>query len=261
MSILLSFDIEEFDFPRERGEEISLEEGVRISRKGAEKILKIVNRAGVKATFFVTGNFARLAPDLVKSMVASGHEVAAHGVDHFNPGKKDIARAKKILEKIAGEKVVGWRQPRMQKIDYAELARCGYLYDSSMNPAFIPGRYNNSKVPRAPYKIKTAKGDLLEIPASVATIFRIPTFWLALHLFPLRFYKSLAKKALKKNGYFVTYFHPWEFTRELSEFDIVPAYIKRNSGPKLEHRLADLIETLKSSGHEFKTYREVASNS
>ncbi|MBQ3306474.1 polysaccharide deacetylase family protein [Candidatus Saccharibacteria bacterium] len=257
MTVLLSFDIEEFDFPKERDEEISVEDGVKVSKKGAEKILKILEKTNVKATFFVTGNFARLEPDLVKKMIADGHEVGAHGVNHFNPTKKDIAEAKKILEKITGKKVNGWRQPRMQKIDYSELARCGYLYDSSMNPAFIPGRYNNSKISRTPYEIKTKHGKILEIPASVATFMRVPTFWLALHLFPLGLYKRFAKMSLKKTGYFVTYFHPWEFTRELSSFDIVPGYIKRNSGEKLERRLESVIKTLKSSGHEFRTYSEV----
>ena len=37
--VLLSFDVEEFDLPKEHGGEISLEEGVKVSAEGLEKIL------------------------------------------------------------------------------------------------------------------------------------------------------------------------------------------------------------------------------
>lgn len=253
--ILLSFDIEEFDFPKERGQSISVEDGVFVSKLGTEKILKILKRQKVKATFFVTGNFAKFAPETVKQMVKDGHEVAAHGVDHFVRRKTDIKEAKTILEKVTRQEVLGWRQPRMQKINYDELSKQGYLYDSSINPAFIPGRYNNAKLKRTPYKISAKPRSILEIPASTATFMRVPLFWLALHLFPFWLYRLLAKMSLKKTGLFVTYFHPWEFT-DLSKFSIVPWYIKLNSNHKLEKRLEKLIINLKKSGCNFVRFRD-----
>ena len=146
--ILLSFDIEEFDFPREKGEKISLEEGVSVSDAGLKKIMQILEKQQVRATFFVTGNFARLRPQSVRAIVDAGHEVGAHGVDHFSPNESDISEAKNILERTlkgTGDKaskgrgqeyyrIHGWRQPRMQKIDFDELALRGYSYDSSINP-------------------------------------------------------------------------------------------------------------------------------
>lgn len=251
--VLLSFDIEEFDYPRERGQKFSLEEGIKVSKEGTIKILDLLKKQDVKATFFTTGNFAENEPEIIKRMIKDGHEVAAHGVDHFSPKKTDIKNAKKILEKISGQKIFGWRQPRMQKIDYSELSRNGYMYDSSVNPAFIPGRYNNLKVSKRPYYITIDdKSSILEIPASAATFMRIPTFWLALHLFPYIFYRTLAKNSLKKTRLFVTYFHPWEFT-DLSKFKIVPWYIKKNSNEKLVKRLEKLIKELKKD-NEFITY-------
>jgi len=119
--VLLSFDVEEFDLPREHGGEISLEEGVKVSSDGLVKILALLRRSEVRATFFVTGNFASSRPDLVKEILKDGHEVACHGVDHFEPRASDIRESKKIVEKVAGVKVAGYRQPRMFKIDYAEL--------------------------------------------------------------------------------------------------------------------------------------------
>lgn len=253
--VLLSFDVEEFDLPREHGVEISLEDGLRVSTEGMKRILEVLDETGVKATFFCTGNFAEGRPELIHTIVKGGHEVACHGVDHFNPVKSDVEKSKIIVEKVAGVKVRGYRQPRMQKIDYAELKRCGYKYDSSVNPAFIPGRYNNLKVPRKPFM----KGGVLEIPVSVATLMRVPMFWLALHLFPKKFYYRLAGMCLKRDGYFATYFHPWEFA-DLNGFSVVPGYIKKNSGVKLKKRLHGLIDDLKKSGNEFMTYGEFEKN-
>ncbi len=248
--VLLSFDVEEFDLPRELGEKIPLEEGIKVSAEGLERILKLLKKTGVKATFFCTGNFAKARAEILKRMLIDGHEVACHGVDHFEPNQTDICKSKEIIEKVIGHKVVGYRQPRMQKIDYKELKRCGYKYDSSVNPVLIPGRYNNLKIPRKPFE----KDKILEIPTSVATVFRIPLFWLALHLFPVSLYIWLARMSLKKTGYFATYFHPWEFV-DLNRYKIVPKYIKRNSGIKLERRLEKVVRNLKKN-YSFVTYTE-----
>ena len=249
--VLLSFDIEEFDFPREKGQEITLEEGVKVSAEGLLRILKMLREYEVKATFFCTGNFASSRPDLILKIKNDGHEVACHGVDHFVYSDTDYQKSKEILEKVYGGKVFGYRQPRMFKINYDEMKRCGYLYDSSVNPAFIPGRYNHTDVPR---KVFVKKG-VAEVPTSVATFARVPLFWLALHMFPVSMYVRLAKMSLKKTGYFATYFHPWEFSDKLSKYKVVPFYIKKNSGKKLVKRLTKVILSLKKK-NEFVTYTE-----
>jgi len=249
-STLLSFDVEEFDFPRERGVEISLEQGIKISSVGVEKILKLLEKNKIRATFFVTGNFAKENPLLVKKIFESKNEIAAHGFDHFSPKETDPKNAKKVLEKITKKRISGYRQPRMFKIKNENLKNSGYKYDSSLNPAFIPGRYNNLKTPRRPFK----KEGIIELPTSAATPLRIPLFWLSLHLFPKHFYLFLAKSCLKRQGYFTTYFHPWEFTN-FGGFK-VPFYIRKNSGDKLVARLDFLIKKLKKSNIKFLTYSE-----
>ena len=251
--ILLSFDVEEFDLPREHGGEISLEEGVKVSSEGLEKIIKLCRKHKIKATFFCTGNFAKLRPDIIKQIILDGHEVACHGVDHFKPKTSDIKKSKEIIERVADAKVIGYRQPRMFKIDCVELYKCGYLYDSSVNPALIPGRYNHLDVPTKPF----LKGKILEIPTSVATALRVPLFWLALHLLPKNWYYFLAKKAVKKNGYLATYFHPWEFfeLREHPEYKM-PFIIRNHSGQQMVDRLDRLVAMLRKRGHEFITYNE-----
>lgn len=254
--VLLSFDVEEFDLPREHGGEISLEEGVKVSADGLEKILNLLARCDVKATFFVTGNFAKMRPDLVKKIVSDGHEVGCHGVDHFEPRPTDIAQSKEMVEEVTGVKVYGYRQPRMFKIDYAELGKHGFLYDSSINPAWIPGRYNHRDVARKPFM----KQGVVEVPVSVVTGLRIPLFWLALHLYPVAVYLAGAKRSLKETGYFATYYHPWEFSELLKGYGMVPSYIKLHSGEKMIARLEKVILGLKKRGYVFEKYCEYVSS-
>ena len=100
--ILLSFDTEEFDVPREHGVDISLEEGMRVSVDGTRKILDCLKANGVKATFFCTGNFAEQAPEMIRRIVEEGHETACHGVDHWRPKADDVFVSKEIIERVSG---------------------------------------------------------------------------------------------------------------------------------------------------------------
>lgn len=254
-TVLLSFDTEEFDLPREHGMDISLDEAVKVSTYGILKILGILSKNQVKATFFCTSIFAENAVDVIKRIIDDGHEVACHGCDHWLPAVTDPAKSKKIIESLFGIKCYGYRQPRMFPVDEEELFKNGYLYNSSLNPAFIPGRYMHLTTPRTCFM----KNGLLQIPASVTPVSRIPLFWLSLHNFPQHLYNSLAYKVLKHDGYFTTYFHPWEFygLKEHPEYK-VPFIIKRNSGEAMCKRLDNLINMFKSKGAEFSTYTPFA---
>lgn len=249
--VLLSFDTEEFDVPREHGVDISLEEGMKVSIFGTNCILDILKANDVKATFFCTANFVQNAPDVMQRIIAEGHEVACHGCDHFNPKSSDVRDSKKIIEDVLGIKCYGYRQPRMFPVDDTEIEECGYSYNSSLNPACIPGRYMHLTTPRTFFM----KGNVMQIPASVTPYFRIPLFWLALHNFPEYLYHSFVNLVIKHDGYFTTYFHPWEFyeLKEHPEFKI-PFIIKNNSGKVLIRRLDRFIKMLKSKGEDFITY-------
>ena len=172
--ILLSFDTEEFDVPNEYGVDFTLEQGIDVSDVGPARILDCLKAHGVCATFFCTGNFAMRAPQLIGRIVAEGHEVACHGVDHLHPRPTDVEESKRMVEAAAGCKVAGYRQPRMFAVDNAAIARAGYRYNSSLNPAFIPGRYMHLDSPRTWFM---ADG-VMQIPASVSPLLRVPLFWL-----------------------------------------------------------------------------------
>ena len=253
MMILLSFDTEEFDVPREHGVDYLLEEGMQVSVTGTNRILDVLQRNGVRATFFCTGNFAEHAPEVMKRIMDEGHEVACHGVDHWRPADTDFARSKEIVERITGRTVYGYRQPRMFPVLESEIRRVGYRYNSSLNPAFIPGRYMHLTEPRTWFM----KDGVMQIPASVTPWLRFPLFWLSLHNLPQWLYHWLTHRTLSHDGYFVTYFHPWEFY-ELKEHPELkmPFIIRNHSGQQMMERLDSLIKMLKGSGHEFITFNE-----
>ena len=175
--ILLSFDIEEFDVPREHGVELPMEEQARISIAGTEAILDILKEHQVKATFFSTANFAKLAPAVITRLLNEGHELASHGYYHWTFETADLKRSKDALETQAGVTIRGYRQARMMPVAEQEVQRAGYTYNSSLNPTFIPGRYMHLSAPRTYFM----KEGILQIPASVTPILRFPLFWLSCH--------------------------------------------------------------------------------
>lgn len=254
-NVSLSFDFEECDLPRESGVDFSLDEGMALSIEGANAILDVLERQNVKATFFCTLNFAERAPGVMQRLLVGGHEIAAHGVDHFRQATDDPWRCKEGLERLYPETtVIGYRQPRMFPVDDAALKNHGFRYNSSLNPAFVPGRYMHLDVPRT----KFVKDGLMQIPASVTPWVRFPLFWLALHVLPLWLYIGLVKRTLRHDGFFMTYFHPWEFS-SLSERAAelkVPRLIRMNLGKPMVSRLERLIVALREAGAKFSPIRE-----
>ena len=256
MKVCLSFDFEEFDLPREHGVAISTDEAVRISADGARPLLELLARHGVRATAFCTKAFASQSPETIRRLVAGGHEVAAHGMEHSDPG--DPRQCREGLERICGCPVVGYRSPRMAAIDGAALAAAGFRYDASLNPTFMPGRYCHLTSPRTPFVWE----GLCEVPASVTPLLRLPLFWLSLHLLPEWLYRALARRTLAHDGSLVLYFHPWEFSPELQRLAVglkVPRYVRANLGSPMLGRLERLILDLRRMGAEFLPIAELTS--
>jgi len=246
--ILLSFDLEEFDLPLEHQIILSLEEQIEYSKEGTRIIIDLLDKYQIKATFFCTAVFAINAKELVHEIVLKGHEIASHGYSHSLGADADVLWSRHVLEDISGQPVTGYRMPHMMNTDMKAIADAGYFYDSSINPTFIPGRYNNLSKSRIFFFDK----DLLQIPASVSPLFRIPLFWLSLHNFPFSLYIFLCRQALKKDGYLNIYLHPWEFSSHLKDKNLrIPFLIKRNSGRELQKRLENFIKLFITRGEPF----------
>jgi peptidoglycan/xylan/chitin deacetylase (PgdA/CDA1 family) len=243
--ILLSFDIEEFDMPFEYGKEISFEDQISISVRGTHSILDLLQQHGFKATFFSTVIFAQQAPEVIARIKNEGHELASHSFYHSKFEVKDLLASKEALTALFGGEIYGFRMPRMMPVDEKEIANAGYSYNSSINPTFLPGRYNNLNVARTYFY----KEGVLQLPASVSPL-RIPLFWLSFHNFPLWIYQYLVKRAYNKDGYLNVYFHPWEFTdltnKEAYGF---PGYVSKNSGEQMITRFGSFLAWLNEKGY------------
>ena len=117
----LTFDVEEY-FHAEvftgvvpRAQWSAMESRVA---QATERLLALLAETGTRATFFVLGWVAERHPDLVRAIVAQGHEVACHGYDHQMITRQsraefteDIRRAKATVEDAAGVAVTGYRAP------------------------------------------------------------------------------------------------------------------------------------------------------
>jgi len=114
---------------------------------GTGRMLDLFERTGIKATFFVPAFEAVQAPDLVRTIAAAGHEIAAHGnamEDHSQLGDAEeaelLASAHEKLSQIAGLAPRGWRAPggTMSAHTLRHLAALGYAYDSSFQDDDVP---------------------------------------------------------------------------------------------------------------------------
>ncbi|NJR50666.1 MAG: polysaccharide deacetylase family protein [Leptolyngbyaceae cyanobacterium CSU_1_3] len=250
--ILLSFDLEEFDVPEEYGQAIDDSVKFKVSLQGLEPVLALLNRLNVRATFFITANFAIHHPSKMLE-IAKNHEVASHGFYHSSFSTKDLADSKKALEDITSQAVTGFRMARLQPVHDRDIQSAGYLYNSSMNPTYLPGRYNHFFKPRTAYY----SDKLLNIPVSVTPLIRFPLFWLSFKNFPLPLYKFASKLTLNWDAYLNLYFHPWEFI-DLRGYQL-PGYIKRHSGKAMSDRLANYLTWIKPAGR-FATFSEFQSS-
>ena len=108
---------------------------------GVPRILELLKRHDVKATFFIPGYSAHRYPDVVRAIGDAGHEIAHHSYFHENTiGMDEKTEAAMIdlglraLRDVAGVRPDGYRAP-MWELNYHTpklLAERGFLYDSSL---------------------------------------------------------------------------------------------------------------------------------
>ena len=187
------------------------------------RVLDLLARHGIRATFFVLGWVAERFPALVRRIADSGHEVASHGVAHerltvLNRAqfRESVTRSKLMLEQLAGMEVRGYRAPSYSigpatLWAYEELQRAGYRYSSSI----VPIRHDLYGMPAAPrFAFLMRPAGLLEIP--VTTVRLLGRNWPCggggyFRLFPYPLFKlGLRRVNRREQRPGVFYFHPWE---------------------------------------------------
>jgi peptidoglycan/xylan/chitin deacetylase (PgdA/CDA1 family) len=233
-TICLTFDLEEFDLPLEYKQNISLDKQMEITTSGMKVLLPLLEKHNATCTFFTTANYAQHNSSLLKNISAK-HEIASHSFFHSLFHVNDLKKSKETLESICGTEVIGFRMPRMAKVNYTDLKEAGYKYDSSLHPTCIPGRYNHFSKPKTIFK----EAGLTIFPASVTPHIRTPLFWLTFKNLSANWYARQVQKCLNTYGYANIYLHPWEFA-DISGFSI-PNYIAKD--PKLMAVKLDLLLT------------------
>lgn len=224
----LSIDVEDWFHPelvRERAGDAA----VSRVETATGAILDLLARYQVKATFFIVGEVARDHPELVRRIVAGGHEVACHGFSHrplweLTPESLagELAAWAEVVTPITGRPALGFRAPTFsleQKTAWAipVLRRAGYRYDSSIFPVrnYL---YGVKGAPAAPYHLsesditRPADDGLWEFPMTVWSVgpVRLPVaggFYL--RLLPLPFL-VVALRQVSRHRPFALYIHPWE---------------------------------------------------
>jgi len=112
------------------------------AESGTQRILAMLDRYQLPATFFVTGVDAMLHPDMLAAILKSGrHEIGVHGWIHEFPPRladgeeeKLLDRAIDYLTKATGKRPVGYRAPSwaFSGITLDLIRKKGFLYDSSL---------------------------------------------------------------------------------------------------------------------------------
>ena len=135
---------------------------------GMPRILKLLARREVRATFFCPGYTAERYPDLVRQVRDAGHEIAHHGYLHeavagMTPAQEGamLDRGLEALEVVTGERPRGYRAPMWETTYHSHrlLLDRGFLYDSSLMDGELP------------YELAEGPGD------TARSIVEIPVHW------------------------------------------------------------------------------------
>ncbi len=136
-------------------------------RTGVGRILRVLDRQGVRATFFVPGYTADRWPEVVREIRDAGHEIGHHGYLHegahaapdAETEERHLLRGLEALDRVTGIRPVGYRAP-MWELSYrlpGLLARHGFRYDSGLMDSDRPYRLASGPEPDAP--------SIVELPA------------------------------------------------------------------------------------------------
>lgn len=191
--------------------------------RNVDRILQLLDDAhDTRATFFTLGWIAERYPQLVRRLVAEGHELASHGYGHQRASdlseaafRDDITRAKHILEQLGGVEVRGYRAPSFSignanRWAFRVLAEAGYRYSSSVYPI----RHDHYGMPDSPRFAHPVQPGLLEVPITTLRVagHNLPAsgggYFRLLPYAVSRWLLSQVNRRDRQAAVF--YFHPWE---------------------------------------------------
>lgn len=179
------------------------------ARRGVPRMMEIFERWSIPATFFVPGYDAEHNPELMREIIAAGHEVAAHGYVHesFDVEPEEEERLLRlshgILTETSGVAPLGWRSPGGKKssITLRVLRELGCIYDSSDKdfdqpyPAIVDGKQST---------------EMIELPNNTSSLDDAPLY-VGGSLTPmemLTLWKSEFDTIYNERGYYMLTYHP-----------------------------------------------------
>lgn len=116
------------------------------SRSGVWRLLRLFDKHQVPITCYAVGMAAKRHPEVIKAMVASGHEIASHGlrwIDYQYVSEEveraHIAECMDILSDVAGGRPLGWYTGRISPQTRRLAAEYGgFLYDADSYADELP---------------------------------------------------------------------------------------------------------------------------
>jgi polysaccharide deacetylase family protein (PEP-CTERM system associated) len=226
-------------------------------------LLDLFDKHHVKATFFALGYFADKFPDLIKNIHEQGHELASHSYSHpdlrkitKNEFENDFVKSLKSIEKVTGEKVLGFRAPYFsinhKNFWVFDIMRKHIAYDSSVFPVKT-SLYGLPSAPRDIYHPavddvtkKDESQTFIEVPPSTYHIFSHYNIPIAggfyFRFFPYFFLKKGFKKLNKEKKPITFYIHPKDLDVDMPKIDSYSwhfYYGKRNIIKKFEKLLKE----------------------
>ncbi|HOB73937.1 MAG TPA: DUF3473 domain-containing protein [Phycisphaerae bacterium] len=187
-----------------------------------DRVLTLLDRVGVRATFFVLGSVCEAFPRLLPTIRDAGHEIGSHGYGHelvyrMTPARfaADVRRSIQVIEAQIGQRPAAYRAPafsitRDSLWAVPILAGLGFRYSSSVFP--IAGRrYGIADAPRFPYRWPNC--ELIEFPP--ATVHLLGRNWPVCgggytRLLPAGIMTRALRRINRAGHPAVIYFHPYE---------------------------------------------------
>ena len=125
-----------------------IQRGIYAGEVGSRRLLKMLKREGLPATWFIPGHSAETFPDTVRDILEAGHEIGAHGYSHENPvdmteqQERDVMEhSLEVLHKLTGKQPRGYVAPwwEMSSRTADLLKEFGFDYDHSQSHSdFVP---------------------------------------------------------------------------------------------------------------------------
>jgi peptidoglycan/xylan/chitin deacetylase (PgdA/CDA1 family) len=117
-----------------------VQRGMFAGEVGTPRVLKLLERSGIRGSWFIPGHSIETFPDQVRMIADAGHEIGAHGYTHENPIDMTEAQERAVLERcieliegVSGQRPKGYVAPwwEMSSRTADLLVQNGFSYDHS----------------------------------------------------------------------------------------------------------------------------------